>query len=151
MKSAVLNELKEMKRRMDLLYAESFEARAAEDPEPDPVEKSWEPSVDILETEGSFLLLADLPGVLEPDLQVEVAEGKLFIRGRREAVPCGGDPARFSLCERGSGSFARAFVLPADCETGSAKAELKAGVLFVEISRGRIRNGTAHKVSVQAG
>ncbi len=149
-RNAMLNELEEMKRRMDSLYAESFEAPASDEHGTDRTEQEWEPAMDVLETEDSFRLFADLPGVKDRDLQVEVAEGRLLIRGRRESVPAGTDSSRLALCERMGGFFTRTFMLPADCETDSAKAVLQAGVLSVEIPRGRVRADSARKISVRA-
>ncbi len=146
-KSQILVELEAMKQRMDALYSESF----ASDENTEPVEESdaltWQPFMDIWDAESEWLVYADLPGVADEDLRVEVQDCKLIIAGRRNTsrrgVPC--DPMQE---ERPSGHFSRAFVLPRNVRREEIKAELKRGVLTITIPKGLVAEGAPQRISI---
>lgn len=107
----------------------------------------WAPTVDFAETDESFVLTAELPGVKADDVHVEMEDGVLSLTGekreeRREHTK------EFRLYEREYGSFERRFTLPRSAKGNEASASFENGVLTVEIpkrkeSKGRkIRIGT---------
>jgi HSP20 family protein len=94
----------------------------------------WMPPVDIFETPTAFVVTAEVPGLAREDVQVQVQDGKLYLRGHR---PCGSDPCdRYHRVERGHGQFSRAFALPQAIAVDAIEADLKNGVLTITIPKG---------------
>lgn len=89
------------------------------------------PAVDIFEREDGMVLLADLPGVEEKDLDIQVAQNVLTIEGRR-ARPSGGT---VHVDEPGSGDYRREFRLSEDLDPTDVRATLRHGVLRLEIPK----------------
>lgn len=89
----------------------------------------WKPPMDLLETPDSYVVTAELPGVLREDLEIEVHEGRLTLSGTRRER--GGSCEQFHCVERGHGSFIRTIQLPVPVDGERVTAELRDGVLIV--------------------
>ena len=94
----------------------------------------WMPTVDISETEGEYLIKAELPEVRKEDVKVTVENGVLTLQGerRQEKEEKG---KRFHRVERSYGSFVRSFTLPESVDESSVKAEYKDGVLNLHLPK----------------
>jgi HSP20 family protein len=94
----------------------------------------WMPTVDISETEGEYLIKAELPEVRKEDVKVTVENGVLTLQGerRQEKEEKG---KRFHRVERSYGSFVRSFSLPESVDDGAVKAEYKDGVLNLHLPK----------------
>ena len=94
----------------------------------------WMPTVDISETEGEYLIKAELPEVRKEDVKVTVENGVLTLQGerRQEKEEMG---KRFHRVERSYGSFVRSFTLPESVDESSVKAEYKDGVLNLHLPK----------------
>jgi HSP20 family protein len=90
------------------------------------------PRVDILETEQEILLLADLPGVRQEDVDVRFENGELSIHGRRVPANIG---KKRTLWEYEPAHYHRAFRLMEDVAADRIDAELKNGVLTVRLPK----------------
>src|SRR5262249_9903903 len=77
------------------------------------------PAVDVVEDEQKFELYADLPGVAQEDLDVQVEKNVLTIKGTRKLERKG---------ERAAGAFSRSFTLPKQVDVEQIAASLKDGV-----------------------
>lgn len=107
----------------------------------------WVPPVDISETEESYLIRADLPGVRKDDVKVSVQDGMLAIQGeRRHDEEEKG--RKFHRIECSYGNFARSFRMPVDTEESSVKAEFKEGVLSITLSKSEKARPKAVSISV---
>src|SRR5262249_54447729 len=93
---------------------------------------TWAPVVDVLETEGSFLLYAELPGVPREDLQLQVRDRWVEISGRRQPL---GEGRNFLRMERSYGPFRRAFELTSPIDGDGVAATFERGVLRVLIPK----------------
>jgi HSP20 family protein len=94
----------------------------------------WMPTVDISETEGEYLIKAELPEVRKEDVKVTVENGVLTLQGeRRQEKDEKGK--RFHRVERSYGSFVRSFSLPESVDDGAVKAEYKDGVLNLHLPK----------------
>lgn len=133
---SILSELKHMKDRMDSLLSEVFSVGSTLDDEKreETQSKCWEPQTDLGETAQGWILVADLPGVREEDLKVEMAEDRIIIEGRREVHASAGDLKLYQT-ERSQGAFCRSFDLPPNMKRESISAELKNGVLTITIMK----------------
>lgn len=92
------------------------------------------PAFDVRETKDGFVFTADLPGVTESDLDVRLAQNRLTIGGKREAEKAEKSDTYY-MYERSYGSFSRTFTLPEGIDPDRIKAELKNGVLTVELPK----------------
>jgi HSP20 family protein len=83
------------------------------------------------EQEGAWVLSADLPGVADEDLDIQIEDGTLTITGERKVnVPEGYQAV---AQERASQKFTRSFQLASAIDTSAAQASLKNGVLEVRL------------------
>ena len=94
----------------------------------------WLPAMDLSETGDSYVLHADLPGMTEDDVQIELEDNVLTISGERrleESKSQGG----YLRTERARGSFARSLTLPAGVDPERIEAEFHDGVLELQIPK----------------
>jgi HSP20 family protein len=107
----------------------------------------WTPAVDISETEGEYLIKAEIPDVKKEDVKVTVEDGVLTIQGQRkqEKEEKG---MKYHRIERSYGSFARTFSLPDVIEEDKAKAEFKDGVLSLHLPKSEKAKPKAIEVKV---
>lgn len=124
-------------------FFESREGRTATDNPP------WMPSVDISETDNSFEVRAELPGVTESDVHVSVTDNVLTIKGEKRQEEETEDK-NYRRVERTYGSFQRAFTLPPTVKTDAIKAEFKDGVLNLSIPKTEAAKPREIPVSVNA-
>ena len=94
----------------------------------------WAPAVDIYEKDDAIVISAELPGMEEKDIDVEVNEGVLTIRGEKKFDNEIKDD-RYHCVERSYGAFERSFSLPATVKHDAVKATYKNGVLEVHLPR----------------
>ena len=89
----------------------------------------WTPPVDVFETDDRFVVMMELPGLTQDDVQLQHHDGRLTISGvrRERESPC----EQFHRIERGHGSFSRTFQLPPSIDAERITADLRDGVLTV--------------------
>ncbi|MFO1492668.1 MAG: Hsp20/alpha crystallin family protein [Kiritimatiellia bacterium] len=87
-----------------------------------------EPSVDILRNAGGLTLLADMPGVDETSLSVDLKSDVLTISGKSTVQECP------SYSEFGPVEYRRSFKLGEQIDRDRIRAVMKNGVLRVEMS-----------------
>lgn len=92
------------------------------------------PSFEVKETEDSFVVRADLPGVKESDLDISLHNGVLSVSGTRTAEERR-EGESYYLYERQYGSFSRAFSLPETADGERIDAQLVEGVLTLTIGK----------------
>ncbi|MCM8794342.1 MAG: Hsp20/alpha crystallin family protein [Candidatus Omnitrophica bacterium] len=100
-----------------------------------PLEKGeWLPAMDVREEKDRILVRADLPGMKQEEIRVEVEDGALVIRGerKREAETKEGRNCRI---ERSYGAFLRSFTLPSSVDETKVSAVYKNGVLEVTLPK----------------
>jgi HSP20 family protein len=89
------------------------------------------PAVDIFETEAGLTLMADLPGVSKEGLEINIDKGILAIKGSVEMAGTGNDRYReFTLA-----NYYRQFQLPDEIDPEKAHAQLKDGVLRLDLPK----------------
>ncbi len=92
------------------------------------------PAVDIVETDNTYELTADLPGMNQKNIEVKLAKGGLRIRGEKEEET-EEKKKDYYLRERRIGSFERHFALPEDVDTDKIEASFTNGVLTVKLPK----------------
>jgi HSP20 family protein len=96
--------------------------------------RRWIPAMDLTETGEHFVLKADLPGVAESDVNIEVENNVLTISGERKTEHEEKHEGYYRL-ERAMGSFARSLTLPEGIDAGAVTASYDNGVLEVRIPK----------------
>jgi HSP20 family protein len=89
------------------------------------------PPLDVRETEDEFVVMADLPGVKQQDVTVEVHDQLLTISGARVPVETG----EAQLAERPYGSFVRTLSLPKGVDSDGIVADYGEGVLTLHVPK----------------
>jgi len=92
------------------------------------------PSIDVTETDKEIEISAELPGLEEKDVQVNLADGVLTIRGEKKAEKEEKDK-NYRLVERSYGSFSRSIALPDGVKSEDVKASIAKGVLTVTVPK----------------
>jgi HSP20 family protein len=110
--------------------------------------RRWIPAMDLVETEDDFVLKADLPGLKEEDVNIEVAENVLTVSGERKAEH---EDKRegYVRIERSYGSFRRSLTLPKGVDAEAVTANFDNGVLEVHIPKPEVRK--PRRVAIQVG
>ncbi len=113
-----------------------------------PQARPWAPPVDIYETEHALVLKADLPEVNANEVQIQIDEGTLMIKGERKFQPVDGPGAGYHRMERSFGDFARYFSLPETVDTQQVKADYRNGVLSVTLPKKEAAKPRTIKIDV---
>ena len=111
----------------------------------------WVPSVNVEEREDEILLTAELPGMAEDDVDVELENNVLTISGKkREEKEEGEEGGKFHLVERTFGSFRRSFTLPRTVDAESIEARYEDGLLTVHMPKAAEAKSRKIKVAQKA-
>lgn len=97
-------------------------------------EKSWAPAVDIYDNKNNLVIKADLPGMMQKDIDVSVEDDVLRIKGEKKEEHEEKRDNFFRL-ERAYGYFERSFTLPANVDATKVKAAYKDGVLELTLPK----------------
>ena len=110
--------------------------------------RRWIPAMDLVEAEDHFVLKADLPGVAEDDVNIEVEENVLTVSGERKAEH---EDKRdgYVRVERSYGSFRRSLTLPKGVDADAVSASFDNGVLEIRIPKPEERK--PRRVAIQVG
>jgi HSP20 family protein len=95
---------------------------------------SWTPAIDVTEDKDKIVLTADLPGLAEKDVDIQIEKDVLTLRGAR-TLERKADGEHHRRYERVSGSFVRSFTLPPTIDTEQVAASLKDGVLTLTLPK----------------
>jgi HSP20 family protein len=109
--------------------------------------RPWTPSVDILETENELILNADVPGVEMKDIEIQLENGTLTLKGERKFEKEEKNKG-FHRLERSFGSFVRYFTVPETVDVEHVHADYHNGVLTVTLPKKEIAKPKAIKVQV---
>ena len=108
----------------------------------------WIPAMDLVETADALVLKADLPGLTEDDVEIEVKDSVLTISGERKSES-EEKKEGYHRVERSHGSFSRSLTLPDGVEPDQVKAEFTNGVLEVRVPKPEERKPT--KIAIGSG
>ena len=96
--------------------------------------RRWMPAMDLLESGDHFVLRADLPGLSEEDVKIELEDSTLTISGERKAEHESEGEGYYRV-ERATGSFSRSLTLPKGVDPEAVSARFDRGVLEVRIPK----------------
>jgi HSP20 family protein len=95
---------------------------------------AWAPPVDIHETDDALILKAELPGFSKDDVNVELKDNSLTLKGQRQDEKEVKEE-QYHRRERTYGSFQRTFMLPATVDSEKVTASYKDGVLELRLPK----------------
>jgi len=107
----------------------------------------WVPPMDLTEEENEYVLRADLPGLSEDDIEIEVKDDVLTISGERRYEHENRHEG-FYRVERSFGRFSRSLDLPSGIDAEALRADFDRGVLEVHIPKPE--QGTPTRVPIGA-
>ncbi len=92
------------------------------------------PAINLTEDQESYYVRAEIPGVKNDDLNLNITENTLTIGGERK-IPKESEEARYHRRERKAGKFSRAIALPGEINSEKVEAALVNGVLTVRVPK----------------
>ena len=107
----------------------------------------YTPDVDIFESETDITLLADMPGVANDHMTIDLRDDVLTLTG--EAETDGEASEEPILLEYGVGKYYRQFTLSEVIDQAKITAELKDGVLRLVLPK--VEKATPRKITISAG
>ena len=106
----------------------------------------WSPLVDIEETDDAWLVEAELPGVKQEDIEVEVSDSELAISGELKERERKGILRRRT---RRTGHFDYRVTLPGEADAERIEASLKEGVLSVRVPK--LERARRRRIEIKSG
>ena len=125
-----LRELGSLQNEMNRLFNNVFDAPAGNGG----TMRRWMPAMDLVETDDHFVLRADLPGLSEDDIKIELEDGTLTVSGDRKAEHESKNEGYYRV-ERAFGSFSRSLTLPQGVDPEAVTASFDRGVLEVRVRK----------------
>ena len=114
------------------------------------VQQRWIPAMDLVEADDHFVLKADLPGLAEEDVAIEVRDNALTISGERKAEHERRERGWYRV-ERSFGRFARSLSLPEGVDPDAISASFDRGVLSVTIPKPEQRKPRRIQIGATGG
>ena len=112
-----------------------------------PTHKGWMPAVNVEEKKDEVVLTAELPGLGDEDVEIELENNILTIRGeKREEREEGDEESRYHLWERRYGSFQRSFTVPRTVKPDDINAAFEDGILTVHMPK--VPEAKGRKISI---
>ncbi len=106
---------------------------------------AWMPLVDLLETDGAFLIVAELPGLGADDFTITATADRLVLSGARRSA--GTAAQRFLRLERGQGRFSRSFAFASPIDARAISAHFDAGLLQITVPKAN--GGSDRRIEVR--
>ena len=128
-----IGELNTIQNEMNRLF-NTFVGQGGQSAPGDGARRRWLPAMDLVETDDHYVLRADLPGVSESDVNVQLEDNVLTLSGERKIDETDKQGGYYRL-ERGFGSFTRSLTLPAGTNPEKIEAHFDRGVLEVRIPK----------------
>jgi len=110
---------------------------------------AWMPPVDIEEDKEKIVLTAELPGMRENEIDIQMEGGVLTIRGERK-FENEKEGKNYHRVERAYGQFVRSFTLPNNVDRENIRAEFRDGLLRVQLPKREEAKPRQIKIGVNA-
>jgi HSP20 family protein len=142
-----VRELNTIQSEVNRLFNTLFDSPTASNGSGAQTLRRWIPAMDLVETDADFVLRADLPGLTEQDVNIELEDNVLTVSGERKAEHEERKEGYYRV-ERSSGSFSRSLTLPEGVDPEAVKASFEHGVLEVRIPKPEQRKPRKVAISV---
>jgi HSP20 family protein len=105
------------------------------------------PRLDVSETDKTFEVKAELPGVKKEDVHVSIDGQRITIEGECQQANEQRQGEQVVYSERSTRKYQRSFTLPSEVDDASAQARLEDGVLMLSLPKKQ--GGTARQLTIQ--
>lgn len=143
-----LRDLMDLQERMKQLFAEALSRSSGTDGGESLGATGWRPPVDLFEEVDRYVLRADLPGVAARDVEIQVENGVLVVRGERK-VDANVSRESYLRIERPHGKFSAQISLPPSVDPKAIRAMHRNGV--IEIVLPKRKDAPPSRIEVSAG
>jgi HSP20 family protein len=130
-----MRDLVDLQSRIRRLFDDALTEGGVESGEPGEA-AAWRPPLDLFEDGDRYVLRADLPGVAPGDVEIQIEDGTLVLRGERHE-DAGVSREQFLRVERPHGRFAAQMALPPSVDRESIKAIHGNGVIEIVLPKRR--------------
>jgi HSP20 family protein len=110
--------------------------------------RRWIPAMDLIEAGDHFVVKADLPGMTQDDVKIEIEDDVLKISGERK-TELEDKHEGFYRLERTTGSFSRALALPEGIDPAAVTATFANGVLDIRFPKPV--QAAPHRIQIAVG
>ena len=131
-------ELENASARLNRLFGMGLDGRAPH---------HWAPPVDVEETEEELMLASELPGMGIEDIEIEVKDNVLTLRGEKKEEKEEKENNRYHIRERAFGSFKRTFAIPRSVKTDEISAQFQDGILHIRLPKAA--EAKSRKISIE--
>jgi HSP20 family protein len=132
----------------DRFFAETMRRWPRQGGEAPQQAREWAPVADVSETDGEYVIKAELPEVRKEDVSITVQDGVLTLSGERKQEKRE-DTEKVHRVERFYGSFARRFALPENADEQSIRAESRNGVIVIRIPKQPVVEPQPRQIQIQ--
>lgn len=108
---------------------------------------NWSPAVDVKETDASYIITADIPGLSKKEVNLNISNDVLSISGER-IHDTEQDSDRYHYRERSRGTFVRSFNIPESVNEKKITANFKDGILSVKLPKAEIVEPKAREIKI---
>lgn len=134
--------LRDLQREVDGIFDRFFNRGSSEES----TSAVWAPRTDLLETDDSFELRLDVPGMKKEDININLENSTLTVRGQRESKRTD-DTEDYVRVERAFGTFHRTFTLPDAVDSEQIEATYEHGVLTITVPK--TKENTRRQIEIQ--
>ncbi len=135
-----IKDLISIQERVNKIFEDTFEDKNTSN------RGEWTPPVDIYETQNELVIVAELPGMNEDEIDLQISNNVLSIKGIKK-LPVDNEKDNFHRLERPYGKFQRSFALPNTLDVNSIRASLKDGLLKIKFNKKQDTKPTVIKVT----
>jgi HSP20 family protein len=137
-----------LRRDMDRLFDDFFRGTGLARPDEG---QTMMPRIDVSETDKAIEICAELPGVAEKDIEVQLNGDMLTIRGEKKSErEEGGKDKSYHVVERSYGSFARSIQLPFNTDPNKVQASFDKGVLTITLPKPQETQQSSKRIEVKS-
>ena len=129
-----LRDLVQLQEKMNTMFDDALSRTVGPDGSGALGSAGWKPPVDLFEEPARYVLRADLPGISASDVQIQVEEGTLTLRGERK-LDSGVSREAFLRVERPYGRFSVQISLPPSVDGSAVRARHRNGVIEIEMPK----------------
>jgi HSP20 family protein len=128
---SVRGELERMRREMERIWD-----RFSSELPTSTLERDWNPSLDLMETEDSLAAEVEVPGINPDDINISVTPDLLTVTGEKKQEP-GPQEKNYHVMERAYGRFTRSIALPTTVNPDRVEARYRDGILRITMGKSK--------------
>lgn len=137
-----------LQQQMNRLFDDFFGDFSLELPGVRPKDRLFVPTMDVAETDKEITVTAELPGLDQKDVEINLTDNLLTITGQKKHEQEQKDAHSYRM-ERSFGSFERSIELPSEVNKDQVSAEFKKGILKIRLPKIEPQKPQGKKIEIQ--